>query len=241
VCAAGGVLAAWWAPAHANLWMSGPPLESLCDLPTTDDGQRHRLSLRFLAHEHGLILTDEKCPANPLYVHDASAFSEFSELVDPDGKHFGIPLGAGTYNQVDVVGRIVAGAGRFAIEKVVEFSRHDVIDREWLRESDYRGPSPAERAFIAQIPPPTMDVRVVRGFKVYTAVQGALDDAAVGALLKAAQTDGASICRITAVKENFAQVECHWELPYLRNRRVWIYARAGTGWRLLKKVDSVTL
>jgi hypothetical protein len=240
LCAVAGLLLAARAEiavAVGGLW---DPAIPICDLPASDNSTQHHISARLVLDQHGVILRDSNCPEKSLYLRDASAFTHFSKEVDPGGKRFGIPLGAGSYVNVELRGHFSKGTDPFVVEEVVRYERHTAIDPAWLADTDERGPGKAEQAFDAEVsqqPSP----RQVPGLGIYAIVDGNLTDLDVAALLKAALIKSASVCRLTEVKQTYAQVQCHWDKPRWSDSRSWAFAREGKSWRLVKKSDGVAL
>ena len=218
-----------------GLW-AGPP-ESICNLPEADDGQDQRISLLWLGLAHSLRLWDPNCPERALYVRDVSAIGDFIRLVDPAGARFGIPPGAGTYNTIELSGRIVKGNERFLIGQVVSYERHDVLDAGWRKTSSEWGRGQEVKMFEARIPP-LLQPRSVSGLGVYTVVVGDITDAEVGTLMKTVKTASADVCRINKFTNRFVVMDCHWSHPTWGDMRTWTFEQAGKTWRLLKKSDA---
>jgi hypothetical protein len=223
------------AAAAGGLW---DPAIPICDLPASDYVNQFRIRAHLIMHQHGVILRDANCPEKSLNLRDASAFTHFSKAVDPGGKRFGIPLGAGSYVIVELRGRFSNGTDPFVVDEVVRYERHSAIDPAWLADTDERGPGKAERTFAAEVSQQASP-RQVRGLDSYVIVDGNLTDTDVGALFKAAGIKSASICRLTEVKQTLAQMQCNWDKLGWSDSRGWVYARDGKSWRLLKKSDGV--
>lgn len=221
------------------LWAGAP--ESICNLDASSVGRELHIRARYVGHAHGVLLKDPSCPDRTLYWRASeklTKLTEFTETVDPDGKRFGIPLGAGTYVDIELYGRLGEN-GLFFVESVGAYDRHDVLDSRWRVQSMEDGVGVSGWQADEQFPL-TMNKRILRTSTNETVVYGTLGDQDVNTLLKLANATAATMCKVSESAQSLVRLQCIWQGSTM-DMRSWVYARDGKSWRLVAKTDGVRL
>jgi hypothetical protein len=229
-------LLAGFAPAVFGLWSGAA--ESICNLDASGVGREFHVRARYFGHAHGVLLKDPSCPDRTLYLRASGKLTEFTETVDPEGKRFGIPLGAGTYVDIELYGRLGEN-GLFFAESVEAYDRHDVLDSRWRVQSIEDGVGVSGWQADEQFPF-TVNKRVLKTAANETVVYATLGDEDVGELLKLSNAAVGTLCKVSESAQSLVRLQCAW-MGRTRDMRSWVYAREANSWRLVAKTDGVRL